>query len=312
MRVFLGLLVLMVDTPTGEAMGTWQEESVNAVKNTRVGNKTWTYNDSSSRMDGPRYWAEIYKSCGGQKQSPVELSSRSATAISLPSIIFKDYDQISNKNCQVMNNGGKSVKMSKNKPILATIKGGPLPNEYEWLQLHFHWGSNVHWGAEHIVDGKRYPLEMHLLHRLVSERFPAKVKDGLAVLGFVFDISEEPNEYLEPLIETFPNITNPGDILFAPARPTSLVHLTEPATVGPYFHYSGSLTTPPCPEVAQWIVYKTPLTLSLDQLNRFMVFKNAQDEIITDNYRPLQPLNGRTVLQTDLTDGQYGACFLNT
>jgi len=292
-------------------MGTWQEESKNAKLATRKGNKTWNYDPA--RTDSPRYWLESYPTCGGKKQSPVELNSKSATKISLSSVIFQDYDQITNKNVQVMNNGGKSVKMSKNKPIEAIIKGGPLPNEYEWLQLHFHWGSKNIWGAEHIVDGITYPLEMHLLHRQLGERFPAKVKDGIAILGFVFEISEEDNKDLAPLIETFPNITNPQDILFAPKRPTSLVHLIESATDGPYFHYSGSLTTPPCPEVAQWIVYKTPLKCSQAQLDKFRTsFKDPQDEWITDNYRPLQPLNGRQVLQTDLSDGQYGASMTHS
>ena len=33
------------------------------------------------------------------------------------------------------------------------ISGGPLDGEYQFAQLHFHWGSNGKQGSEHTVDG---------------------------------------------------------------------------------------------------------------------------------------------------------------
>ena len=41
-----------------------------------------------------------------------------------------------------------------------TMHGGPLPldedGRFQFLQLHFHWGSNDYQGSEHTVNGTRY------------------------------------------------------------------------------------------------------------------------------------------------------------
>ena len=55
-----------------------------------------------------------------------------------------------------------------------------------------------------------------------------------------------------------------------------------------YFHYTGSFTTPPCTEDVLWMVLKSPVELSPEQIKTFRA-------IIKGNNRPVQPLNGRTV-----------------
>ena len=55
------------------------------------------------------------------------------------------------------------------------------------------------------------------------------------------------------------------------------------------YRYDGSLTTPPCSEGVKWIVMTTPIELSSEQIAAFT-------RLVKDNSRPVQPLNGRTVL----------------
>ena len=55
------------------------------------------------------------------------------------------------------------------------------------------------------------------------------------------------------------------------------------------YRYDGSLTTPPCSEGVKWIVMTTPIEMSSEQIGAFT-------RLIKDNNRPVQPLNGRTVL----------------
>ena len=33
------------------------------------------------------------------------------------------------------------------------ITGGPVLDEYQFLQFHMHWGSNDNEGSEHVIDG---------------------------------------------------------------------------------------------------------------------------------------------------------------
>jgi carbonic anhydrase len=56
-----------------------------------------------------------------------------------------------------------------------------------------------------------------------------------------------------------------------------------------FFYYEGSLTTPPCTERVEWVILRTPATASEEQIARLTALMPE------DNFRDVQPLNGRTV-----------------
>lgn len=58
-----------------------------------------------------------------------------------------------------------------------------------------------------------------------------------------------------------------------------------------YYRFSGSLTTPPCSEGVRWLVMKEPVQVSQAQIDAFKALMHHP------NNRPVQPLNGRLVLQ---------------
>ena len=58
-----------------------------------------------------------------------------------------------------------------------------------------------------------------------------------------------------------------------------------------YHTFPGSLTTPPCSENVLWLVLEERVTLSKEQIAKFAA-------VYPNNARPLQPLNGRTVLES--------------
>jgi carbonic anhydrase len=81
---------------------------------------------------------------------------------------------------------------------------------------------------------------------------------------------------------------------------------------GSYYHYTGSLTSPPCTEGVHWYVVQVPVNVSWTML------QNAKDAILEagklqagGNNRALQPSHGRKVildaLATDKTDTILGA-----
>jgi len=64
-----------------------------------------------------------------------------------------------------------------------------------------------------------------------------------------------------------------------------------------YYHYRGSLTTPPCSEGVLWHVFKTPITFSREQVEIIISAMRSLEAASLFGYtnRPVQPLNGRTV-----------------
>lgn len=57
-----------------------------------------------------------------------------------------------------------------------------------------------------------------------------------------------------------------------------------------FYHYQGSLTTPPCSEGVNWYVFQTPIQMSTSQIEQF-------HQLYDHNARPVQPLNNRQIQQ---------------
>jgi carbonic anhydrase len=58
-----------------------------------------------------------------------------------------------------------------------------------------------------------------------------------------------------------------------------------------YYTYMGSVTAPPCTEGVTWFVLKTPVDVSAEQINAFA-------RLYPHDARPIQPLNGRVVKES--------------
>lgn len=71
-----------------------------------------------------------------------------------------------------------------------------------------------------------------------------------------------------------------------PVNPTNLLP-TGPSREQ-YVAYRGSLTTPPCSEGVNWLVWTQPVAVPQQQVQEFAAFAKM-------NARPVQPLNGRSV-----------------
>jgi len=56
------------------------------------------------------------------------------------------------------------------------------------------------------------------------------------------------------------------------------------------YTYDGSLTTPPCSEIVTWVVMKSPAEASSGQLQAML-------DVLDNNYRPTQGLNGRAITE---------------
>jgi carbonic anhydrase len=76
------------------------------------------------------------------------------------------------------------------------------------------------------------------------------------------------------------------------------VHPADLLPTGPsleqYVAYRGSLTTPPCSEGVDWLVWTQPVLVPQQQVQQFKAFAGM-------NSRPVQPLNQRAVASNCIT-----------
>ncbi|NXY40079.1 CAH15 anhydrase, partial [Pomatorhinus ruficollis] len=145
-----------------------------------------------SSSAGPSHWKELKATCGGNKQSPVNIDRRRLQRDGgLGDILFEGYDQAPPGKWRLTNNGHTGALASEAASEHITISGGGLPGRYRAVQLHFHWGSLAGNGSEHTLDGRQLPMEMHIVHMNAKYQTLAEAKghpNGLAVLGFFFQV----------------------------------------------------------------------------------------------------------------------------
>lgn len=194
---------------------------------------------------------------------------------------------------------------------LASPRATPSRNErYNFYQANFHTPS------ENTIDGKSFAMEAHFLHQLDDEEFMTKSsvetawpkkKDGqgtlvgsfehLAVLSVMFELSPMCN----PLLDEFWDLFPPDGSKTAYARKSvevDLSKLIEPLLPGGYYHWDGSLTTPPCTEGVDWNLFKAPLPVCQRQVDTLKSALGRTQKGVTVNNRVVQPIDDRVVTQT--------------
>ena len=166
-----------------------------------------------------------------------------------------------------MTNNGHTVQLTIDSKQIPSISGGPLKGEYQYAQLHFHWGDNDTFGSEDEIDGHSFPMELHMVFfkkAYGNAKSAMMHADGLTVLAFFYEVSPNDNKYYEDFTEILRNITEvktTGSFVDPPALKTLISQNRKN-----YFTYDGSLTTPPCSEVVTWIDFEEPIPLSHNQV----------------------------------------------
>lgn len=230
----------------------------------------------------------------------MSLSSSKSIAVPLPALEMIGYRDYLPGRLHLKNNGhsvAMSLHVDASSQRLPYIFGATFPEneEYQVDHLHFHWGAKNHRGSEHMLNGVRYPMEMHIVHKnkaYSNLSVALNHEDGLVVLGIFFQLQEEDNRSLYPILNNLKKVQwlNKATILGIPITLASLL----PRNTDVFYVYKGSLTTPPCNEVVKWIIFPTPVPISFGQLNQFRSLHNEYD-VLADNYRQLQDLGMRKV-----------------
>ncbi|MDR2837107.1 MAG: carbonic anhydrase family protein [Azonexus sp.] len=217
----------------------------------------WSYEGPG----GPENWARLDPRnalCGsGQRQSPIDI--RDGIKVDVEPLHF-NYQP---SGFRIIDSGHSvDVFFGDNR---FTLTG----KTYALEQIHFHHP------AEEIVEGRRYDMSAHLLHR---------ADDGqLAVIAVLFERGAE-NAFIQTLWNYLPLEKHLG---VEPPGVTLNLDALLPASRN-YYAYMGSLTTPPCSEGVLWLVLKQPVAISAEQIEIFA-------RLYQNNARPLQATAGRLI-----------------
>lgn len=220
---------------------------------------------------GPQAWGGLspdFETCGtGLAQSPINIVG-AGTAATTPAALDLAADEVP---ADVVNNGHT---IQVNYSAGSTLRVGE--STYHLKQYHFHSPS------EHAVDGRQFPMEMHLVH--------ASDAGKLAVVGVLIEEGAE-NAAFEPVWSRLPaQAGTPTPLADVAGEVEDLLPANRACHA-----YDGSLTTPPCSEGVSWFVMATPVQLSKEQIAAFTA-------IVSGNNRPVQDLHGRVLTAQDLAE----------
>jgi carbonic anhydrase len=221
----------------------------------------WSYHGDQ----GPAHWGEVGSPlcASGKTQSPIDIDRHQVQSKKLtPESLQVNYRQLP---LRLLNNG-HSIQADALGDESLTFKG----EAYRLRQFHFHVPS------EHLFNHRAYPMEMHLVNQTVDGR--------LLVLGVMIEEGKE-NAELAHLWRAMPSVEGQKAVLAGKDSP-DLEKLLPGKTH--HFYYTGSLTTPPCSEGVQWVLYERPIELSRQQIEQFR-------KLFKDNHRPALGLEGREI-----------------
>lgn len=255
-------------------------------------------------------WSSLFPQCGGSRQSPINIVTRSVdTRLSLR-LRFNNF-AVNPTTMTWLNDGHSAVLQptyGTNRPTIQNLENGET---YVVDALHYHWGPDNNVGSEHTINGVSYPLEVHIVswnQRYGSLANAVSSPNGLLVIGNFYTVSDSirfvplrllvefwrlifgTNNYYMRLL---PNIFN-YSTSFTFTNTISLLSILRRTPINYYF-YSGSLTTPTCDETVQWVVNEMPIYITPEDLLLFRNLRDKDGNPITSNFRPVQPLNGRSV-----------------
>lgn len=226
--------------------------------------------------DGPENWGKLspaYKACGeGKAQSPIDI----VTAKAVPNPNLDTLSRVYTPANATLHNNGKDIVMTFEQGGEPVMPGSINITTADGTVKEFRF-KMIHWHApgEHTIDGKRFPLELHMVH--VNDQ------GDKAVIGILYKMGK-PDPLYDQLTEKLRELKTTPTVAAGVVELKSLQKRT-----GSYFRYMGSLTTPPCTENVVWNILGKGRELSQEQLQLITAPLPQQDN------RPPQPLNGRLV-----------------
>jgi len=271
---------------------------------------------------GPSTWAD---NCKGSAQSPINIDlSKTTSAVKLDVLFNHNYWNDITGQYTIKNNGHALQIDLPADHKYKLVKGD---QSYVPLQIHIHFDPVTGKGSEHKLNSKKFFAEIHMVHR--NSKYTEKKdimgnSDGLFVLGMFVDRVKDDGEHHGPwdmdyswskLMRKTPvfnnhvsfamqvfragakALTTAGQSKQINAFPLAWLLPRVPTTYDvDYVNYKGSLTTPPCSEIVDWVVIVgRVLNISEKGAKDFEAVMNSGQTQMAGNNRPVQGVNGRTL-----------------
>lgn len=230
-----------------------------------AGPRDWSYWGDT----GPAHWASLnpeWAACGAQApQSPIDI--RDGIAVGLPTIEF----DLPPATLTIRDDG---------RAIRAVVREGPaieaLGRRFELREISFHQP------AEFRVEARSFDLSAQMLYRDGQGR--------AAVVVVLFEVGDESSPR-NPVVQTVLDYLPLAQGMLMPVAGRTDLDPLLPADRG-YYNFVGSLSSPPCTEGVVWMVMREPLRVPPSQVAIFA-------RVHPMNVRPLQPLAGRLIKQSE-------------
>lgn len=222
---------------------------------------SWSYHGDR----GPENWGRLspdWKLCAsGQRQSPVNLGNGIHLDLEPPGFQYVPTRFR-------VSDSGRALEVTVGAGLSLSFR----EHVFELEQLSFHNPSEI------LIEGRASPLSVHLHHRAA---------DGtLAIVVVMFELGPHLHAELQTILNNLPLDRGGWFMPRSTLDPTGFL----PVESG-HFEFHGSLSTPPCTEGVAWVVMKSPLMVSAEQLE-------ILQRLHLDNRRPVQALNNRLILET--------------
>lgn len=254
-----------------------------------------------------------------ERQSPIDFGAQTAKLKAKETFYF-EYEKIKT-NFELLNNAHSLAANLAGKGI-----GGITLREqfFDFLSANFHVKS------EHTFHGEHFPLELHLVHKepdfnhVLVVAIPFTVPPTVAsqfLQQKPYFVNPDVPLSMKPAAPAGPPQPNTGDMGFNPSLQNFLTYplpkgasekmvemhteqdfITPFIKGGEFFHYTGSLTAPPCTESVTWLVRKTPVMMSASQ-GELIKANILQATFGNGNSRSTMPLMGRLITLMSATEG---------
>ncbi|KAM3147852.1 hypothetical protein pb186bvf_000180 [Paramecium bursaria] len=247
------------------------------VTSASFGPSGWTYTN-------PGLWKNLVPTCGGNRQSPINIITANSKAG------YNDAPTI-NYLSKSTNTNYTQVAVAYTKEVegeFDSILASDYSENFTYYASQFH----IHLPSEHQIDGVNTDLEIHFVH-IAAEAGKVdcnNIHNKLTVFGLLFNRSPNASNYSVFDTMASGNVNNSVSSFDLSIFFNQLSDQT-------YFHYNGSLTTPPCSQTVNWYVFSQALPISTSQYNNFAsAYTNTTlYGSAMSNSRPVQGLNNRVV-----------------